>query len=182
VVDKVERGRGTESKCRRLDGNARKCGREGATVQGNAGRENCGKNGIQSVCYTVGVGLGEGDAMTATIDTKKGVQLESQAPGWLAGIAGAVLAAFTGAVAWVFKTLESKNRQLIEGVEKRLTETERRSVKLEADLTEQRQEYHAKVAVFDERNEECRRDREQLRIELAVVEERVRKIEPNANG
>tara|TARA_R110002111_G_scaffold84804_1_gene133153 strand:+ start:179 stop:433 length:255 start_codon:yes stop_codon:yes gene_type:complete len=72
------------------------------------------------------------------------MESDSNTTGYIVGLAGTIIGTLASAVAFLFKLLDSKNSSAI------------------VDL-------QTRVACLDTANQECREDRENLRVELATV-------------
>lgn len=91
----------------------------------------------------------------------------------IATTASLIVAAITSSVAWVFKTIESKNRLLIESLQQSMADvketqdkTESRAQRLESLLVEQHREHRDDIAIQNRKHDECMRDRDALRCRI----------------
>lgn len=82
--------------------------------------------------------------------------------GWIFGAVGTAFGTLAGAVAALFRMNESKNAKSIEALEKRLAE-ESEALKIEIAKA------NARAEISDQKHDECLRDREELRIEMAKL-------------
>ena len=82
--------------------------------------------------------------------------------GWFVGAIGTAFGAMGAAVATLFRMNESKNAQAIDALEKRLS-AESLALKQEIAKANERAE------LSDRKHDDCLRDREELRIELATI-------------
>lgn len=82
--------------------------------------------------------------------------------GWIAGAVGTAVGTLGAAVATLFRMNESKNTHAIEELEKRLA-AESEALKIEIAKA------NARAEISDVKHDECLRDREELRIEMAKL-------------
>lgn len=82
--------------------------------------------------------------------------------GWIVGAVGTAVGTLGATVATLFRLNESKNSQAIEALEKRLA-AESESLKIEIAKANERAE------ISDVKHDECLRDREELRVEMAQL-------------
>jgi len=82
--------------------------------------------------------------------------------GWIAGAVGTAIGTLGAAVATLFRINESKNSHAIDALEKRLAQ-ESESLKIEIAKA------NARAEISDQKHDECLRDREELRIEMAKL-------------
>ncbi len=99
----------------------------------------------------------------------KADDVDKETIGWVVGAAGAIGTALSTAAATVYRTIEGKNRQIIDNMRDSVTAIETRSAALEKKLEES-----------DKKHDDCQRDREELRVELAEVKARVCQVDKNA--
>lgn len=92
--------------------------------------------------------------------------------GWVFGAIGTAFGTMGAAVATLFRMNESKNTQAIKALEDRLA-CESASLKAEIKLANERAE------ASDKKHDDCLRDREELRIEMAVLRGQIEAIKNN---
>ena len=94
--------------------------------------------------------------------------------GWIAGAVGTAIGTLGAAVATLFRLNESKNAQAIAALEQRLA-AESEALKIEIAKANSRAE------ISDRKHDDCLRDREELRVELAKIKGSIEAMQRSSN-
>ena len=92
--------------------------------------------------------------------------------GWIFGAVGTAIGTLGAAVATLFRMNESKNAEAIAALERRLA-AESESLKIEIAKANERAE------ISDQKHDECLKDREELRVKMAMLEGTVEAMRRN---
>ena len=92
--------------------------------------------------------------------------------GWIVGAIGTAFGTLSATVATLFKLNESKNAKAIQALEQRLASE---SADLKAEITRANE----RAEVSDQKHDDCLRDREELRVEMAMLKGSVEALKQN---
>lgn len=90
--------------------------------------------------------------------------------GWIVGAVGTTVGTLGAVVATLFRMNESKNAEAIKALEGRLAH-ESAALKVEIAKANERAE------ISDQKHDECLRDREELRVKMAILEGTVKSMQ-----
>ena len=94
--------------------------------------------------------------------------------GWFVGAVGTAVGTLGATVATLFRINESKNAEAIAALERRLA-VESEALKVEIAKANERAE------ISDQKHDECLRDREELRVEMALLKGTVEAMRASEN-
>lgn len=92
--------------------------------------------------------------------------------GWIFGAVGTAIGTLGATVATLFRMNESKNAEAIAALERRLA-AESEALKVEIAKANER------AGISDQKHDECLRDREELRVKMALLEGTVEAMRRN---